>query len=329
VIGAERSLLSFLDAPVVVGDPDGTAIYANPAFELCFERSTGRIPGIALAELFDGGAREAVLRAVMDACRQGESVRFRLREGSVAFSAVVSPIEAQGEQVGVVILLKEEVEGVERILALHRQMEQPLDDLAHALQQLPDQVRDARPRALLEDAMRSLSRVRKAADEVHGVLTGAPGAGKPSEPRPARNLRRFDPGVLLHRVAGRMERAFEAGQTVLEVVARPSLPALAGDEPRLEALLQQLLEARLAQQPAPERVLLGARVLGKGPAASVLFSLCELGRANFDEGYADPPALLEEAAALSAELAVTTQPGLGRATLLGFKQSGRAEPPQR
>jgi hypothetical protein len=150
-------------------------------------------------------------------------------------------------------------------------------------------------------------------------LTGAPGAGKPSEPRPARNLRRFDPGVLLHRVAGRMERAFEAGQTVLEVVARPSLPALAGDEPRLEALLQQLLEARLAQQPAPERVLLGARVLGKGPAASVLFSLCELGRANFDEGYVDPPVLLEEAAALSAELAATTKPGLGRATLLRFK----------
>jgi hypothetical protein len=319
VIGAERSLLSFLDAPVVVGDPEGTAIYANPAFEMCFERSAGRIPGIALAELFDGGAREAVLRAVMDACAQGESVRFRLREGSVAFSAVVSPIEAQGEQVGVVILLKEEVEGVERILALHRQMEQPLDDLAHALQQLPDQVRDARPRALLDDAMRSLGRVRKAADEVHGVLTGAPSAGTAGEPRPVRTLRRFDPGALLHRVAGRMERAFEAGQTLLEVVTRPSLPALACDEPRLEALLQQLLEARLAQEPAPEQVLLGARALGEGPEAIVLLYLCELGRADFDARYVDPPALLEEAAALSAEVGAATDAGLGRATLLRFK----------
>ena len=297
----------------------GVAIYANPAFEMCFERSVGRVPGIALAELFDGGAREAVLRAVMDACKRGESVRFRLREGSVAFSAVVSPIEAQGEPVGVVILLKEEVEGVERILALHRQMEQPLDDLAHALQQLPDQVRDARPRALLEDAVRSLGRVRKAADEVHGVLTGAPSAGTASESRPTRALRRFDPGALLHRVAGRMERAFEAGQTLLEVVARPSLPALACDEPRLEALLQQLLEARLAQQLAPEQVLLGARVLGEGPAATVLISLCELGRADFDAGYADTPALLEEAAALSAELGAATHAGLGRATLLRLR----------
>ncbi|MEN8158773.1 MAG: hypothetical protein ABFS41_01730 [Myxococcota bacterium] len=319
MIGGERSLLSFLDAPVVVGDPEGMAIYVNPAFEMRFERAAGRVPGVALAELFEGGAREAVLHAVMGACRQGESVRFRLREGAVGFSAVVSPIEAQGEQVGVLILLKEEVEGVERILALHRQMEQPLDELAHALQQLPDQVRDARLRAILEDALRSLGRVRKAADEVHAVLTGAPGAGPPNESRPARTHRRFDPGALLHRVAGRMQRAFEAGQTRLDVVAKPSLPVLACDEPRLEALLQQLLEARLAQQPAPEQVLLGARAFGEGSAATVLISLCELGRARFDAGWADAPALREEAAALSAELQALTHAGLGRATLLRFR----------
>ena len=139
VIGAERTLLSFLDAPVVIGDPDGCAVYANPAFELRFERAVGRVPGAQLAELFEGGAREAVLRAVVVACTQGESVRFRLREGSVGFSAVASPIEAQGEQVGVVILLKEEVEGLERVLALHREMERPLDELSQSIQQLSEQ----------------------------------------------------------------------------------------------------------------------------------------------------------------------------------------------
>lgn len=30
---SQPSLLSFLDAPVVVGDPDGRAAYVNPAFE--------------------------------------------------------------------------------------------------------------------------------------------------------------------------------------------------------------------------------------------------------------------------------------------------------
>jgi hypothetical protein len=298
------------------------AIYVNPAFEMRFERAAGRVPGIALAELFEGGAREAVLHAVMEAGSHCESVRFRLREGSIGFAAVASPIEAQGEQVGVVILLKEEVEGVERILSLHRQMEQPLDELAHALHQLPELVRDARPRALLEDALRSLGRVRKAADGVHAVLTGAPSAGSANESRPARTHRRFDPGALLHRVAGRMQRAVAAGQTRLEVVAKPSLPVLACDEPRLETLLQQLLEARLAQQPAPEQVLLGARAFGEGPDTTVLISLCELGRTSFDESYADSPAHREEAAALSAELHALTHAGLGRATLLRLRAGG-------
>jgi hypothetical protein len=320
VIGAERTLLSFLDAPVVVGDPDGCAVYANPAFEARFARALGRVPGIPLAELFEGGAREAVLRAVMSACRQGESVRFRLREGAVGFSAVASPIEAQGEQVGVVVLLKEEVEGVERILGLHRQMEQPLDDLAHALEGLVEQVRDARPRALLDDALRSLARVRKAADEVHGVLTGGP--APPTEAKPSRAQRRFDPGGLLHRVAGRMARAFETGPTRLEVVARPALPPLACDEHRLESLLQRLLEARLAQDPAPERVLLGARVAGSGAASTLLISLSELGRAGFAERFADAPVEREEAAALAAELHGVAHPELGRVTLLRLRVAG-------
>jgi hypothetical protein len=322
VIGAERTLLSFLDAPVVVGDPDGCAVYANPAFEARFVRAVGRVPGIPLAELFEGGAREAVLGAVMSACRGGESVRFRLREGAVGFSAVASPIEAQGEQVGVVVLLKEEVEGVERILALQRQMEQPLDELAHALEQLFEQLREARPRALVDDALRSLGRVRKAADEVHGVLTGAPGAGRGAETRPTRALRRFDPGALLHRVAGRMARAFEAGQTQLEVVAKSALPPLACDEHRLESLLQRLLEARLAQQLPPERVLLGARVTGTGAGSTLLISLCELGRASYAGRFVDAPVEREEAAALAAELHGAVHPQLGRVTLLRLRVAG-------
>lgn len=30
------SLLNFLDAPIVVGDPEGRVIYVNPAFERAF-----------------------------------------------------------------------------------------------------------------------------------------------------------------------------------------------------------------------------------------------------------------------------------------------------
>ena len=58
------TLLAFLDAPVVVGDPEGRAAYVNPAFETRFAVASAAATGAPLASLFDGGVREAVLRAV-------------------------------------------------------------------------------------------------------------------------------------------------------------------------------------------------------------------------------------------------------------------------
>ena len=103
------SLLSFLDAPVVVGDPDGRAAYVNPAFETRFSASAEAVTGEPLASLFEGGVREAVLRAVAKVCEKGTSVRLRVRHAGVGYSGVASPIVAEDARVGVVILLKEEV----------------------------------------------------------------------------------------------------------------------------------------------------------------------------------------------------------------------------
>ena len=321
MIGAERTLLSYLDAPVVIGDPDGCAVYANPAFELRFERAVGRVPGAPLAELFEGGAREAVLRAVVVAGTEGESVRFRLREGAQGFSAVASPIESGGESVGVVILLKEEVEGLERVLALHRTMEQPMDELEQVLEhlfELPVVAREARMRALLGDAQQSLGRLRKGADEVHAVLTGSRDA---VERVPAQGAgvqaRRFDPSGLLHRVAARAERSDGAAGRSVEVVVAPGLPMLAGDPNRIEALLLRLLERRLAPGAALERLVITARRVAGAVGPGLLVSLCELGPTG--AAAPDPPHLHEEAVALGAELRSVAQPGLGRATVLRLR----------
>ena len=320
--GAERTLLSFLDAPVVIGDPEGAAVYANPAFEARFERALGRVPGAPLADLFEGGAREAVLRAVMVACAKGESVRFRLREGAVGFSAVASPIQAEGEQVGVVILLKEEVEGVERVLALHREMERPLDELAQSLTQLGEHVggpRDARARSALADAQQALERLRKNADEVYAVLTGARAASENERGGgAAAGTRSFEPAALLHRVAARAERGQGASGAPLEVLTAPGLPSLRGDPHRVELLLSRLVETRLAGA-ALERLVLGARIAGSGSERALLVSLCELGPVA---PAPDPPHLREEAAALGAELCAVAQPSLGRATLLRLRAPG-------
>ena len=139
--GVEQSLLSFLDAAVIIGDPDGRAVYVNPAFESRFGIAADAVHDRTLAELFEGGGREAVLNAVAEVCEYGESVRFRVRERGVGFAAVASPIVAEDARVGVVILLKEEVEGIERLLSLHREIQDPLDELANCLELLLEQTR--------------------------------------------------------------------------------------------------------------------------------------------------------------------------------------------
>ena len=126
-----RSLLAFLDSPVVVGDPEGHAVYANPAFLASFADRQEQITGRPLSEFFEGGGREGVLAAVAEVCTGGRSIRFRVRHQDVGYAGLASPITSEGTQVGVLILLTEEAVGEERLLAFHREIQDPLDETMH------------------------------------------------------------------------------------------------------------------------------------------------------------------------------------------------------
>lgn len=304
---AERSLLSYLDAPVVVGDPEGRAVYANPAFEKRFGRPGARALGRPLAELFEGGGREAVLRAVASVCDGGASVRFRVRERGVGFAAVASPIVAEDARVGVVILLKEEIEGVERLLALHRDVQDPLDDLALALDALLEQTggrRSDRYRLLVEEGLRALARVRKWSDELRAVLAGVPAAAE-----------RFDAAQVLRQVAERISAAGAPAPVFL--LAPPSLPSSEGDGARLEVVLRRMAERRLTGTPPPDRLVLGARHAVADGASLVWISLTEhFAPGVTPAGHPDLPETQETVAALGGLLHVSSDPQLGRTTLL-------------
>lgn len=158
-----KSLLDFLDAPVVVGDPDGRAVYTNPSFDTAFRTSREEARGEPLASLFLGGGREAVLQAVAQVCSGSSSVRFRLRDGEVGYAALASPIEVEQGRVGVLILLTEEVHVTDLVPILQRDIEEPLDELGRCLGALSEHLPDEHPRcaAILEEAARALGRLRK------------------------------------------------------------------------------------------------------------------------------------------------------------------------
>jgi nitrogen-specific signal transduction histidine kinase len=175
MIGESVSLLDFVDAPVVVGDPDGRVVYVNPAFEADSGISAAAAKGQPLAGLFEGGGREAVLRAVAGVCASGKTVRFRLRVDEIGYAALASPIKSDEASVGVVILLSEERDSDPRVLALHREIHGPLDEIMRCLAELSEAtggVRAAHYRRVLEDGVRALSEVREHAEEIQNILEG-------------------------------------------------------------------------------------------------------------------------------------------------------------
>ena len=172
---SSRSLLDYVDAPFLVGDPDGRVIHLNPSFACRFQISLDEARGKDLATLFEGGARESILNAVADVCRGAGPVRFQMREGGCGYWAVASPISAEDDRVGVVILMTAELSSDRRMIECARDIQEPLDELTRCLGEFAEQVggrRAERYRLMLEDVANAIELLRKRADELQSLLSG-------------------------------------------------------------------------------------------------------------------------------------------------------------
>ncbi len=271
------SLLSFLEAPVLVGDPEGRAAYVNPAFESRFGVSAEGVAGRPLALLFDGSLRESMLRAVAEACERGATVRFQLRHAGVGYAAVASPIVAEDARVGVVVVLVENGVGDERLLTLARRTQRFGDEIGAKLARLAEGLgaRDGPDRRLVEEALRAHARLRAAGLELEAALSGRPA------PAPAS---RFELPRLLADVAARVRGEIEAEGGRLELRLPEQLPPVRGEPSRLATALSELLRERGREGPAG--LVLGARASEREGRAYVVVSLLEERAAG--EGGAGP-----------------------------------------
>jgi nitrogen-specific signal transduction histidine kinase len=175
-----KSLLDFIQAPVLVGDPDGRVIYVNPAFETDFLVPVEEVSGLPVANLFDGGGREAVLHAVARVCgnqAQCDSASFSLFVGDRGYKALASSVEADGGRVGVILLLLREGASEARVKSFQREILTPLDELSACLSDLAEFAEQPDPRAqrlALADGVRAVERIRKWASGVAESLKAAP-----------------------------------------------------------------------------------------------------------------------------------------------------------
>jgi nitrogen-specific signal transduction histidine kinase len=309
------SLLSFVDAPVVVGDPDGRAAYVNPAFESRFAVQAQSVTGQPLANLFEGGVREAVLGAVAEVCEQGTTVRFRVRQSSVGYAAVASPIVAEDARVGVVILLIETTDKEERLLSLQREIQQPLDEFVRVFDELLAQSGgkgDEKQRTLVEDGVRALSRIRKWSEELQNLLGGR-------RVGPKRTLR-FDPGRVVGEVTERMNDEIAAAGVGFQIQVPPGLPRVAGDGARLALALEHLLRHRLSAGGTLKSLRVAVRTLSRQNKSSLVIGVIDL-HGGAVSPTADPlepelELLRQVIDEFGGDLRVTSDPETGRTTAI-------------
>ncbi|MBW2268182.1 MAG: PAS domain-containing protein [Deltaproteobacteria bacterium] len=313
---SQASLLSFLDAPVVVGDPDGSAAYVNPAFETRFSVSAEQVTGEPLARLFEGGVREAVLSSVAEVCETGVSGRFRVKHAGIGYAGLASPIMASDARVGVLILFNESAPDDERVHRLQRTICGPLEELARTLEELaerPAVANDEKSEALLETGTKAVEQLRDWAQDLSDVLSGR----RPEQARQGQ----FDPAEVAASVIGNLAPSFAAAQVHLEEGVPAALPQIAGSSDDLFQALDKLLRARLASAPPGATVAIVARTVERGGSMWVVLAVLDVrpGGGAVDDEEAPPTEVVLKASALGGEVRVSTNPGQGRTTAIRLR----------
>lgn len=303
------SLLSFIDAPVVVGDPEGRAAYVNPAFEGLFAVSGEAVKGQPLASLFEGGVREAVLSAVASVCQRSATTRFRVRHAGVGYAGMASPIVAEEASVGFVILFFENSAEHERMHTLQRELHQPVEEVSRALEELADGSARLPPEkieALVGEAQRAVDRLRSASEQMSALLAGRRGAPDAD----------FDPAEVTRRAASRLMEEFQGAGVLFEAHVPARLPNVHGDPAALEGALVQLLRARLADCEADSSVTLAGGTLERGGVSSVVLRIEDEHAAAGTVGPDEPEELRRLFEEAGAELRTRRDGAGGRATTL-------------
>jgi hypothetical protein len=308
-----QSLLDFLDSPVLVVDPDGCVIFINPSFRRRFCQAGDAPQGESLATLFAGGGRESMLASVAEVCTRGESVKFRLREAGLGYLAIASPIEAQENRVGVMILLTDEPIMDTRLLDFHREIPEPLDAALACLVELMEQTgggrRAGRFREMLEQGASSLERARKWSEELHGVICGSGQSDSGSS--------RLDPVQVARQAASRVRPEFDRAEVELDLLIGNQLPAARGDGILLETILVRVMRQRLAIARPGASVTLLAKAVGEGDARGILISIadsCAPGDQLSKEAIADsePRLVADTVGILAGRLRTVVLPTAGR-----------------
>jgi len=302
----EMSLLGHLDAPILVGDPEGYIVYANQSFRDHFCGHDADPVGEPLAMVFGGGARENVLMATAEVLQRGQAARLTIREGENAYTGLCSPIETEDDRVGVVMVMLEEQSNEEHLTGLAEEIGEPIAEALQSMHQLSEKLTATLlddQQGLLENALSKMEAAQKWLRELSVALRG----GKAQQGR-------FDVANVVLRVSERM--ANDVPPSVdLEVLMPPNLPRVSGATVVFERVLSQLLRQRIDESETGQPITILARAVGGDQAEGVLVSVVDVpdGGRRGPAGY-PPEALKQAISQMGGEVICVEDAKLGRVT---------------
>jgi hypothetical protein len=310
----EISLLGFVDTPILVGDPDGCIVYANPSFRRCFGVDGDDLMGQPLAMVFGGGAREVVLSVTAAVLEQGSAARLQIREAGIGFTGLASPIEAADDRVGVIMVLLEEESNEDHLSVMIEGISSPLSGALKNLQALTQPIgtrATEAQREKYEGALESLEEAQHSLRELHLVVRG----GKPKQGR-------FDVSAAIVRVVERTIRE-HVDEFDIPVLMPPNLPRVVGTGPTFERILASLLRQRFDEGKEGQPLTLLARTIGSEEVQGVLVSLVDVPDSARRTGTGLPPESLQQGIlAMGGESICVEDSMLGRVTSMKLAVAG-------
>ncbi|MEZ4333540.1 MAG: PAS domain-containing protein [Myxococcota bacterium] len=310
----EISLLGHLDTPILVGDPEGQIVYANPCFRRRF-CSAGEDPtGQPLAGVFGGGSREAVLKVTAEVLKRGQPTRLQIREGGIGYLGLASPIEAEDDRVGVVMVMLEEQSNEDQLAGLAEEIGEPIGEAQRAVARVLDApgtgaALTEEQRGSLERGVHALETAQKWLRELQLAIRG----GKTQQGR-------FDVAASILRT---VERVRSEGGAAVELLMPPNLPRAAGSAGAFERALLQLVRQRSGEGAEDRPLTLLARALGGDGSRGLLVSVVDWPDADRRQLAGHPPEVLVQAIqALGGDVACVEDSLVGRVTSLRLSTAG-------
>ena len=302
----EISLLGHLHTPILVGDPEGCIVYANASFRERFCGLDDDPVGQPLAMVFGGGAREVVLTATAEVLQRGQAARLQIREGGFGYSGLCSPIEAEDDRVGVVMVLLEEQSNEEHLTGLADEIGEPIADALQAMQKLSDQLGASlleEQQGLIDRSIRSIDTAQKWMRELSVAIRG----GKAQQGR-------FDVANSILRVSERINH--ESTEPVdFEVLMPPNLPRVSGTTVVFERMLTQLIRQRIKEAKLGQPLTLLARTIGGDQPKQVLVSVVDVPDSGRRGPTGLPPECVQQGIGqLGGDAICVEDSSLGRAT---------------